>query len=785
MNTQNLKKQQGIATVLIVLLVGVALSASTLGVIYSVKSTQSKQVTSHASTNAQSAAWALAEAAKVYLSKLEASELTALDEAIGSAVAAGKQGYELVLALPANLAHLGESKVFINSKLTIDGKAAYELTIKAIDTLSKASASLNVVYQVVPGAAGKKCYPKGENYWSGDVIGEGIDLYMTGPLREFKVDGSYGTNGALHSIHGIQSFIVTGDLGLTGTSDEDNITYLQANGSIFLEIANTNIDETTKVHAGGDVVIVNQANLHFGEVIAGAGIKWGSHEGLTNNMQAGVKIAGPISYKDDNQSFINVELDEDGYRTTGVEDGETLGAINFVSPGASHKKLWTRASLDLPNNFTIGNAYSLDDLTLSGYNKAIGDAMAVNDLKCTSTPEITNPVAGASITGCTDIDLTDIGNSDAVKAEIEEQMVEFTPVDLPPSLIADADNYKANYAFRAIGTAPNHTIEVTVSNVKGLAEDTEKVFTLEDNILMEDGESTGFNICGDITETCITFTGSDLLTENELNGLDHVSDLKTEADLREATEDNAIAQAAVPDGLWTITGDARKLVPGVLYFDRDLQIVGYNDKEYANTILSAGSIKPVNDIRLAAINAVPEETLCNNHDLTIITQQRVAEPDISTSAAQEFFPPQNGTYPYPTNFCEEVEGKIVRVASEEDYIGQFGLMAGQENDDEEGNPVSYQGGNIYFGSSISILGRVIAGNAIKSYKGNAQVFGLVGSEARAEGKNKAVNELNESTLDINTEFMEVLDKSPDDDSGNCTPKDAIAPDNKLIWSRYL
>ena len=779
MNTQNLKKQQGIATVLIVLLVGVALSASTLGVIYSVKSTQSKQVTSHASTNAQSAAWALAEAAKVYLSELDATELSALDTAID---AASGPGYPLALALPSSLAHLDESKIFINSKLTVSGKAAYELTITAIDTLSKASAKLNVVYQVVPGSAGKKCYPKGENHWSGDVIGKDIDLYMKGPLREFKVDGSYGSENAQHSIHGIQSFIVTGDLGLTGTSQADLVTYLQANGSMFLDIAHTLVDENTKVHAGGDVV-VQQSNSHYGEIIAGGGIRWENHDGVTDNMQAGVKITGPISYKDSEQNFIEVELD-DGYRLTGVDGGETLGTINFVKSGALHKKLWTRATLNLPNNFTINNAYSLDDLILSGYNKAIGDAMAVNDLVCTATPTIGNPVAGASITGCTDTNVTDIGNTDAVKAEIEKEMVEYNPVDLPPSLIADADNYNANYSFRAVGTAPNYTIEVTVANVKGLAEGTEKTFTLEDNILMDNGVSTEFNICGDITETCITFTDAELLTAKDAADLKHASDLKTVADLRDTPDDRGVVQAAVPEGLWTITGDARKLVPGILYFDRDLRIEGYNDKEYANTILSAGSIKPINDIRLVAINAVPDVTLCNNQNVTFNSAQHSDVVDITTDASQEFFPPQNGIYPYPTNFCEEVGGEIVRVSSNEDYIGQFGLMAGQENDNEEGEPVSYQGGNIYFGSSINIFGRVIAGNAIKSFQGNAEIFGLIGSEARAEGKNKAVNELIESTLDINTEFMEVLDKSPDN-GGNCTPKDAVAPDNKLIWSRYL
>ena len=54
----SLKKQSGIATILIVVLVGAAMTATALSLIHSVKSTQQKQITAHAATNAQAAAWA-------------------------------------------------------------------------------------------------------------------------------------------------------------------------------------------------------------------------------------------------------------------------------------------------------------------------------------------------------------------------------------------------------------------------------------------------------------------------------------------------------------------------------------------------------------------------------------------------------------------------------------------------------------------------------------------------------------------------------------------------------
>ncbi|BCD98538.1 hypothetical protein [Marinagarivorans cellulosilyticus] len=766
MNLQTIKRQQGIATVLIVLLVGVALSASTLGVIYSVKSTQNKQVTSHASSNAQSAAWALAEATRAYLMKLEPAEFDNLRAEVD---AAGAAGLEIPMTLDGPLAHLSKSKVIANSSYTdpVSGKPHIEITVNAVDSVSKSATTLNVVYAIVAGSAGKQCYPEGKNRFNGDVIGQNIDFKMTGDLNEIIVDGSYGSGDSnLHSIRGIERYKVTGDLSLSGSGNDYALTELQANGSIHIDIASTNIDEKTPISAGGDITIA-AANATLGTVVAGNNINLSIHEGSAINVQAGVKILGKIK---------GVVLTADGYRVNPVEPGSPLGAINFQS-SATISTVLSRADLSLGNNLkNLNNTYSLNDVLFNTYSGTVDETIAARSIICTSSPTIAKAEAGKSIDNCAPIpDATNVETDPEVKTTVETKMIKYVPLDLPPSLIADADSYKANYAFHRVGTV-NH---VTVQNINGLTETAKTYKLLDDNTLETlAGEKTGFNICGNATEKCIDFNDESRILESD----------DTRAP-RTTVDDRGVIEAIAPKGLWTITKKTAKLAPGVYYFDRDLLITGINDSNFLTTIMSAGHIMQTEEVRLLAINAVPEEVLCLNQNLSVDYKQHIADVNITPIATETYYPLQNGVVPYPTNYCKITNGSLARDSSpDEDFVGQFALMAGQENNDED--PVSYQGGNIYFTSSLGVFGRVIAGNTIKLEspdglkKSNAQIFGLIGSEARAAGIDNAQNDLT-GTIDVHTDFYtEVLNKGDPDGGGECSPNDAVKPASTLIWSRY-
>ena len=71
-------RQKGMATVLVVLLAGLSITATTLGVMYTVRSTQDQQMAAHASTEAESLAWAGVELVRLYLAQTESLAIGAL-----------------------------------------------------------------------------------------------------------------------------------------------------------------------------------------------------------------------------------------------------------------------------------------------------------------------------------------------------------------------------------------------------------------------------------------------------------------------------------------------------------------------------------------------------------------------------------------------------------------------------------------------------------------------------------------------------------------------------------
>ena len=73
-----LAPQRGIATVLILLLVGLSLSAAVFGTAHYIRSQQQQDVAAHAQTQAQMKAWTGAEVVQQYLGQLDGTALAAL-----------------------------------------------------------------------------------------------------------------------------------------------------------------------------------------------------------------------------------------------------------------------------------------------------------------------------------------------------------------------------------------------------------------------------------------------------------------------------------------------------------------------------------------------------------------------------------------------------------------------------------------------------------------------------------------------------------------------------------
>ena len=122
--------QSGFATVLVVLLVGLAVAASALGTAYYINTSQRTLVSSHALTNAQSGAWSGVEIFRKYLLSREETDLTKLD------------GQNLVL----NVQDGKELKINnITSTQTSTAPNIYRVTAKVQNISDNSAASSTVI----------------------------------------------------------------------------------------------------------------------------------------------------------------------------------------------------------------------------------------------------------------------------------------------------------------------------------------------------------------------------------------------------------------------------------------------------------------------------------------------------------------------------------------------------------------------------------------------------------------------------------------------------------------
>ncbi|KAA8733285.1 hypothetical protein F4V57_08650 [Acinetobacter qingfengensis] len=234
-NTKNLHGQQGFATILVVLLVGLALAASMLGTAYYVRSSQNSLVADHALTNVQSGAWTGIEATRQYLETLDKDKLTSL---------ATKT---LTLTIPnattGSLSTSGEISAYIDAVTAPTGtETAYQVTATLTNksNASKAASKVQVIYLVTFGSSssGTDTTDNGTNsgtsvaniYSDFDASG-GITITQNGASTAvINVDGNFTTGGV--SLTGIKTLNVTGNVTLTSATQ---IPYVYTNGYILLQ----------------------------------------------------------------------------------------------------------------------------------------------------------------------------------------------------------------------------------------------------------------------------------------------------------------------------------------------------------------------------------------------------------------------------------------------------------------------------------------------------------------------------------------------------------------------
>lgn len=226
-NKQISSVQHGFATVLIVLLVGLAVAASALGTAYYINMSQKSLVSSHALTNAQSGAWTGVEVFRKYLEVLDVAGISSLN------------GQNIVMNIQDG------RQLKVNSIISIETSTnpkQYRVTgnIQNISDQSESSSTIQVVYDILlnssassagGGSSNTTSFPSGMNFYGDLDANGGINFSSAGDRAVVNVAGDFNTNSGLK---GIKELRVIGDVDISG-GGATGLENIYSNGDVTLK----------------------------------------------------------------------------------------------------------------------------------------------------------------------------------------------------------------------------------------------------------------------------------------------------------------------------------------------------------------------------------------------------------------------------------------------------------------------------------------------------------------------------------------------------------------------
>lgn len=358
------KQQRGIATILIVVLVGVALTASAMGIMHSLRSTQEKQVAVHAVTHAQNGLWTGVEAMRMYLASLTPANIDLLD---------GRT--DVGIDFPPNTG-LG-SLVAKTIDVDISGTTRLvKATLVNNHGDAKASAAVEVTFEMREATVA--------SYQLTAPLNFNDDFKMTSRLvfdnpMSINVKGNVELAGDVTNLNGINA---TGLVNITSGAD---VGLIHANGDVNL----TGLNATaTEVKARGNVTITGTAGV---PVISANGNVTHNASTDTSSMRSRANVT--VGNSSGNHSLIiaggGVTVNP-SYGGT-VSDLRSVNTIANNSATAQLSNVYGQAGLDCLaawTNFTtisINGSFGAGCAPVSGAGKTVTQPAAV-------TVNVMNPV---------------------------------------------------------------------------------------------------------------------------------------------------------------------------------------------------------------------------------------------------------------------------------------------------------------------------------------------------------------------------------------------------------
>lgn len=358
-NTQIPNSQQGFATILIVLLVGLAVAASALGTAYYINTSQRTLVASHALTNAQSGAWTGVEVFRKYLQQYVAKieDKTKIEAEINKL---SDEKFTLKIGSDRSI---NVKNVKAKALGTLPETYQIAATIQNISEKSESSASIQVVYLISSGNSGNSTN-ENTSVNAIDIHGDlkvagGIDI-KGGKNAVVNVHGNFESTG--NTFIGVNALNVTGNVTLNGGGER--IGTIVSNGDVYLGPGS----EVDFVYAKGKITV------HTGKKV---GEMYANKDIIISN--GSVEVANTLQ---------NISLSSGGTGTTLIAGGDINISNGSVGSADAQGKIDFSGSN--ANTLIAGGAITIT-------NGSIGTAKAKGEIKINGG-SIENVLAKGNIT---------------------------------------------------------------------------------------------------------------------------------------------------------------------------------------------------------------------------------------------------------------------------------------------------------------------------------------------------------------------------------------------------
>lgn len=404
-----LRHQRGVATILVVLMVSLAMMVAAIGVIYSLRGAQDIQVAAHAKTHSQASAWAGVEVFRRYLYELSADP-AALEALAGS----------LDMSIATSSAVLSAEIVNVVVPVGTSPTETFDITanIRSYDQAAKSTSVVQVMYRVAP-----------------FLCSDNIDLNGT---LDFHRDLSMGGNINIQYDPGASSsFFVDGNISL-GSISAAGVGVLYSTGDVFLG-SGVYIPE---VHANGNLTLEGSAAVGRAYAVGTLSTDGSAKVIAEGNINGTVTLNGGANGVIRSLADVNV--------TSWISVGEVNTSGSFSMVGGD-----------------VGAISVQGDVTITGGN-SVGDVVSESDVSCPSWwTNYTSIQAAGSISGCGYDPLTP-GSVPATPGATVSVSV-MSPVEAfsmePVKVDAWALKNEANYVFQYDGQ-----MRVTVQNINSVVD---------------------------------------------------------------------------------------------------------------------------------------------------------------------------------------------------------------------------------------------------------------------------------------------------------------------------